>query len=70
MGNEPRRRSPLLSVVIPVKDGAGVIGPCLHALARSDLPREAWERFFIWLIVGAVLYASYGHRHSRLRQRT
>lgn len=43
MGEAAVRSAPLLSVVVPVKDGAGVIGPCLHALARSDLPREAWE---------------------------
>jgi basic amino acid/polyamine antiporter, APA family len=31
------------------------------------LPRQAWERFGIWLVVGAVLYSAYGYRHSRLR---
>jgi APA family basic amino acid/polyamine antiporter len=32
------------------------------------LPREAWERFIIWLVIGAVLYVSYGYRHSRLHR--
>jgi APA family basic amino acid/polyamine antiporter len=32
------------------------------------LPREAWERFIVWLVIGAVLYATYGYRHSRLRR--
>jgi APA family basic amino acid/polyamine antiporter len=32
------------------------------------LPRQAWERFAIWLVIGAVVYAAYGQRHSRLRQ--
>jgi APA family basic amino acid/polyamine antiporter len=33
------------------------------------LPRQAWERFGIWLALGLVLYFSYGYSHSKLRQR-
>jgi APA family basic amino acid/polyamine antiporter len=32
------------------------------------LPREAWERFVIWLAVGLALYFAYGYRHSVLRR--
>jgi APA family basic amino acid/polyamine antiporter len=31
------------------------------------LPRATWERLFIWMAVGLVVYAVYGYRHSRLR---
>jgi APA family basic amino acid/polyamine antiporter len=31
------------------------------------LPRSAWERFAIWLVIGLVVYFSYGYRKSRLR---
>jgi APA family basic amino acid/polyamine antiporter len=31
------------------------------------LPRTAWERFAVWLVIGLVLYFSYGFRNSRLR---
>ena len=31
------------------------------------LPWQAWERFFLWLGVGVVIYATYGYRHSKLR---
>jgi basic amino acid/polyamine antiporter, APA family len=34
------------------------------------LPQSAWERFAAWLIIGLVLYATYGYRHSRIRTRT
>src|SRR5262245_11616464 len=34
------------------------------------LPRSAWERFAAWLIIGLVLYFSYGFRNSRLRRAT
>jgi APA family basic amino acid/polyamine antiporter len=33
------------------------------------LPRQAWERFAIWLAIGLVFYFLYGHRKSRLRER-
>ena len=34
------------------------------------LPRQAWERFFLWLVIGILIYAFYGYKHSRLRQST
>ena len=40
---------------------------CLYTM--SGLPRTAWERFGIWLIIGALIYFLYGYRHSRLRGR-
>ena len=30
---------------------------------------QAWARFGIWLVLGGVLYAVYGYRHSKLRRR-
>src|SRR5690349_20601852 len=39
---------------------------CLFVMV--GLPRVAWERFIIWLVIGAVLYVTYGYRHSRLRR--
>jgi APA family basic amino acid/polyamine antiporter len=31
------------------------------------LPRHAWERFGIWLVLGLAIYFAYGFSHSRLR---
>jgi len=33
------------------------------------LPRTAWERFGIWLLLGVLVYVVYGYRRSRLRSR-
>ena len=61
---EPERerpfRVPLVWVVAPL----GIVA-CLFVML--GLPRQAWERFGLWLVIGVVLYAAYGYRHSRLR---
>ena len=40
---------------------------CLFIMV--GLPKQAWERFFLWLAIGILIYVCYGYRHSRLRQR-
>ena len=44
--------------------GAGALDDFVKKLTK---PRTAWERFGIWLVIGAVIYAFYGYRHSQLR---
>jgi APA family basic amino acid/polyamine antiporter len=62
---EPARprpfRVPLVWVTAPLGMAA-----CVFVMA--GLPRQAWERFGIWLVMGIVFYALYGYRHSRLRR--
>jgi APA family basic amino acid/polyamine antiporter len=45
--------------------------PILAALVSlalmASLPRETWERLIIWMVIGIVLYFSYGFKHSVLR---
>ncbi|QXJ20570.1 amino acid permease [Actinomadura graeca] len=47
--------------------------PILSVLAclfvMINLPVDTWLRFLAWLLIGAVVYAFYGHRRSRLRER-
>ena len=39
---------------------------CIYVM--QGLPRHAWERFGLWLLLGLALYFVYGYRNSRLRR--
>jgi basic amino acid/polyamine antiporter, APA family len=55
-------RAPALWLVAPAGAAA-----CFYVM--SGLPTTAWERFAVWLALGAALYFAYGYRHSKLRRR-
>jgi APA family basic amino acid/polyamine antiporter len=61
---EPERPRPFRVPFVWLVAIAGA-GACLYVMV--GLPRTAWERFAIWLLVGLALYFAYGYRHSRLR---
>jgi amino acid transporter len=38
---------------------------CFYLMAQESATN--WERFIIWLVIGLVIYFTYGYKHSRLR---
>jgi APA family basic amino acid/polyamine antiporter len=54
-------RVPFGPILIPALGAVFCLGMIAH------LPRTSWIRFGIWLVVGLVVYALYGYRHSQLR---
>jgi basic amino acid/polyamine antiporter, APA family len=52
---------------VPLVPVVPVIGALLCVYLMTKLPIETWLRFFIWLVIGLVIYALYGYRNSRLR---
>ena len=62
---EPERprpfKVPLVWVVAP-------LGALACAFVMYGLPKQAWERFGIWLVVGILFYFAYGFSNSRLRK--
>ena len=62
---EPERYRPFKVPFVWVIAPLGVAA-CLFIMV--GLPYQAWERFGIWLVIGIVLYAVYGYKHSKLRK--
>jgi APA family basic amino acid/polyamine antiporter len=51
-------RTPAVWIVAPLG-----MGMCLFMMAF--LPMDTWLRLIVWTIVGLIIYATYGMRHSR-----
>jgi basic amino acid/polyamine antiporter, APA family len=45
-----------------------VLGLLTNLYLMSELGITNWMRFIIWLIIGLLLYFTYGSKHSRLRK--
>src|SRR6185436_10951594 len=63
---EPDRPRPFR---VPLVWAVSLVGAFACFYTMLGLPRTAWERFGIWLVIGAIIYAFYGYRHSQLRTR-
>jgi APA family basic amino acid/polyamine antiporter len=62
---EPTRPRPFrVPFVWPVCLGGAAA--CIFVM--WGLPRQAWERFGWWLLIGLMLYFVYGYRNSTLRR--
>jgi APA family basic amino acid/polyamine antiporter len=62
---EPNRDRPFKVPFVWIIAPLGVVA-CVFIMV--GLPVQAWERFVIGLVVGLILYALYGFKHSKLRK--
>jgi len=70
-------RKDLVATVVDSCVGCGLCGEVAHAAVlcpsfyRTEVISNpsAWERFGWWLLIGLVLYFTYGFTHSKLRTR-
>src|SRR5437764_3092925 len=44
-----------------------IMGGLISLLMMAGLPGDTWLRLIIWLIIGMVIYFSYGRHHSRVQ---
>src|SRR5712691_4847866 len=63
----PNATRPFRAPFVPLVPILGIF-TCL--LLMFSLPVENWYRLIIWMVIGFVLYFTYGYKHSELRQRT
>src|SRR4029077_21074588 len=56
----PDANRPFRAPLVPLVPILGVL-TCL--LLMFSLPVENWYRLIIWMVIGFVLYFSYGYRH-------
>jgi APA family basic amino acid/polyamine antiporter len=56
----PRAFRVPFSPVLPIVSALA----CLYLM--TNLTLETWWRFLAWLVIGLLVYAGYGYRHSRL----
>ena len=45
-----------------------IIGVAAVLYLMKYLSLETWLRFVVWMVLGLIIYFTYGIRHSRLRQ--
>jgi len=58
----------------PFRAPFGPVVPVLGILSclmlMFSLPKENWLRLGVWLVIGLIIYFSYGRKHSRAWQRS
>ncbi len=60
----PEAERPFRAPLVPLVPILGILA-CL--LLMFSLPAENWLRLGVWLLIGFVIYFTYGRRHSRMR---
>jgi APA family basic amino acid/polyamine antiporter len=65
-----RKRSPEMARPFraPFMPVTSILGILISLGLMLGLPLATWIRLFVWLIIGLVIYFSYGVRHSRVQQ--
>jgi len=59
----PDLERPFKTPLVPLVPIMGML-TCLGLMV--GLGRQTWERLFIWMVIGLVIYFFYGYRHSRV----
>jgi basic amino acid/polyamine antiporter, APA family len=44
-----------------------ILGVLFAVYLMLDLPIDTWIRFVVWLVLGVIIYFTYGYKHSKVR---
>jgi APA family basic amino acid/polyamine antiporter len=61
---KPELKRPFRTPLVPF---VPIMGMLVSMLMMVFLPWQTWLRMIIWLIIGMVIYFSYGRHHSRVQ---
>lgn len=61
----PNAIRPFRTPFVPLVPIIGIV-VCLYLM--YSLPSESWIRLMVWMVLGVVIYFSYGKRHSKIRE--
>ncbi len=61
---DPELPRPFKTPLVPF---VPIMGALISLLMMAGLPGDTWLRLIIWLIIGMVIYFSYGRYHSRVQ---
>jgi APA family basic amino acid/polyamine antiporter len=61
----PELHRPFKTPMVPL---VPILGIVVSLLLMASLPLSTWLRLLIWLVIGMVVYFSYGRHHSIVRQ--
>jgi APA family basic amino acid/polyamine antiporter len=53
----------------PLYPAVPILGMLTCLMLMFSLPVENWYRLIVWMVIGLVIYFSYGYWHSELRKR-
>jgi APA family basic amino acid/polyamine antiporter len=59
----PNAHRPFRTPLVPL---VPILGILICGYMMSGLPGDTWLRLIIWMVLGLVIYFTYGIRHSRL----
>ena len=62
---EPKARRPFRVPVFWLVAPLGAVA-CLWVM--TGLPKDTWIRLIVWLVIGFVIYGTYGRHHSKLQR--
>ena len=60
---DPARKRPFRTPLVPL---VPILGVLFCGFLMASLPEVTWIRFFVWLVIGLIIYFIYGRFHSRV----
>jgi APA family basic amino acid/polyamine antiporter len=61
----PDLNRPFKTPMVPL---VPILGMIVSLGLMASLPTDTWLRLIVWLVIGLIIYFTYGKKHSRVQQ--